>query len=218
VRVDIWSDVVCPWCYLGKRRFEAALGAFEHASEVEIRWRSFELDPRAPSVRDGDQAARLASKYGLSIEQARMAQDRLTALAAAEGLQYRLDRTRPGNTFDAHRLIHLAGDRGRQSEVKERLLAAYLCEGQAIGDTAVLLAEGVAAGLNPADVSQVLDGDAYARDVRADEIEARDRQITGVPFFLIDGAFGIPGAQDDETMLTILRRAWSRREASDEER
>jgi predicted DsbA family dithiol-disulfide isomerase len=218
VRVDIWSDVVCPWCYLGKRRFEAALGGFEHASEVEIRWRSFELDPRAPSVRDGDQAARLASKYGLSIEQARVAQDRLTALAAAEGLQYRLDRTRPGNTFDAHRLIHLAGDRGRQSEVKERLLAAYLCDGQAIGDTAVLLAEGVAAGLDPGDVTQVLDGDAYAGDVRADEIEAQERQITGVPFFLIDGAFGIPGAQDDETMLTILRRAWSRREASDEER
>jgi predicted DsbA family dithiol-disulfide isomerase len=218
VRVDIWSDVVCPWCFLGKRRFEAALGAFEHASEVEIRWRSFELDPRAPSVREGDQAARLASKYGLSIEQARAAQHRLTALAAAEGLQYRLDRTRPGNTFDAHRLIHLAGDRGRQSEVKERLLAAYLCEGQAIGDTAVLLAEGVAAGLDPADVAQVLEGDAYARDVQADEIEARERQITGVPFFLIDGAFGIPGAQDDETMLTILRRAWNRRKASDEER
>ncbi len=218
MRVDIWSDVVCPWCYLGKRRFETALGAFEHASEVEIRWRAFELDPHAPSVRDGDQAARLASKYGLSVEQARAAQDRLTALAAAEGLHYRLNRTRPGNTFDAHRLIHLAGDRGCQDEVKERLLAAYLCEGQAIGDTAVLLAEATASGLDSAEVTELLEGDAYAREVRADEMEAREREITGVPFFLIDGTFGIPGAQDEDTMLMILRRAWARRQTIDEGR
>jgi predicted DsbA family dithiol-disulfide isomerase len=218
MRVDIWSDVVCPWCYLGKRRLETALSAFEHASEVEIRWRSFELDPHAPPVRDGDQAARLATKYGLSVEQARAAQDRLTTLAAAEGLHYRLDRTRPGNTFDAHRLIHLAADRGCQDQVKERLLAAYLCDGRAIGDPAVLLSEATGAGLDPADVTELLDGDAYAEDVRADESEARERQITGVPFFLIDGGFGVPGAQDRDTMLTILRRAWSRREAVDQGR
>jgi predicted DsbA family dithiol-disulfide isomerase len=214
VRVDVWSDVVCPWCYLGKRRFETALAAFEHASDVEVRWRSFELDPHAPPVRDGDQAARLASKYGLSLDQARAAQDRLTALAAAEGLHYRLDRTRPGNTFDAHRLIHLAAVRGCQDQVKERLLAAYLCEGQPIGDPAVLLSEATRAGLDPAEVEELLKGDAYASEVRADQTEARDRQITGVPFFLVGGSFGVPGAQDSDTMLTILRRAWSRRETT----
>ena len=218
MRVDIWSDVICPWCYLGKRRFETALGAFEHASEVEVRWRSFELDPHAPPVRDGDQAARLASKYGLSVEQARAAQDRLTALAAAEGLHYRLDRTRPGNTFDAHRLIHLAASRGCQDQVKERLLAAYLCEGQPIGDPAVLLAEATSAGLDPVEAKGLLEGDGYASEVRADETEARERQITGVPFFLIEDSFGIPGAQDSDTMLTILRRAWSRRESMDQAR
>jgi predicted DsbA family dithiol-disulfide isomerase len=213
MRVDIWSDVVCPWCYLGKRRFEGAISAFEHGMDVEIRWRSFELDPHAPAVREGDPAARLASKYGLSVEQARAAQDRLTALAAAEGLQYRLDRTRPGNTFDAHRLIHLAGERGIQDRMKERLLAAYLCDGQPIGDPGALLSVATSAGLDAVAVKELLEGDTYADEVRADEREAREREITGVPFFLIDGAFGIPGAQESDTMLTVLRRAWARREA-----
>jgi predicted DsbA family dithiol-disulfide isomerase len=209
---------VCPWCYLGKRRFERALAAFEHAPEVEIRWRSFELDPRAPAVRDGDPAARLASKYGLSVEQARAAQDRLAALAAAEGLRYRLDRTRPGNTFDAHRLIHLAGERGVQDQVKERLLEAYLCDGQPIGDPDALLSVATSAGLDAVEVKELLDGDAYAAGVLADEREAREREITGVPFFLIDNAFGIPGAQESDTMLTVLRRAWNRREGTGDER
>ncbi len=133
-------------------------------------------------------------------------------------MHYRLDRTRPGNTFDAHRLIHLAADRGCQDEVKERLLAAYLCEGQPIGDTGVLLSEATIAGLDPAEVKELLGGDAYASEVRADETEARERQITGVPFFLINGSFGIPGAQDSDTMLTILRRAWTRRETINPER
>jgi predicted DsbA family dithiol-disulfide isomerase len=214
MRVDIWSDVICPWCYLGKRRFESALSAFGHAPEVEIRWRSFELDPHAPAVREGDPAARLASKYGLSVEQARAAQDRLTALAAAEGLEYRLDRTRPGNTFDAHRLIHLAGERRIQDQVKERLLAAYLCDGQPIGDPDALLSVATSAGLDAVEVKELLAGDGYADEVRADEREAREREITGVPFFLIDGVFGIPGAQESDTMLTILRRAQARREAN----
>jgi predicted DsbA family dithiol-disulfide isomerase len=214
MRVDIWSDVVCPWCYLGKRRFESALSAFEHAPEMEIHWRSFELDPHAPAVRDGDPAARLASKYGLSVEQARAAQHRLTALAAAEGLQYRLDRTRPGNTFDAHRLIHLAAERGIQDQVKERLLAAYLCDGQPIGDPAALLSVATSAGLDAVEVKEVLGGDSFAGEVRADEMEAREREITGVPFFLIDDAFGIPGAQESDTVLAVLRRAWARREST----
>jgi predicted DsbA family dithiol-disulfide isomerase len=218
MRVDIWSDVVCPWCYLGKRRFESAVSAFEHAPDIQIRWRSFELDPHAPAVREGDPAARLASKYGLSVEQARAAQDRLTALAAAEGLRYRLDRTRPGNTFDAHRLIHLAGERGIQDRVKEGLLAAYLCDGQPIGDPDALLTVATSAGLDSVEVNELLDGDGYADEVRADEREAREREITGVPFFLIDGAFSIPGAQESETVLAVLRRAWARREATGEHR
>jgi predicted DsbA family dithiol-disulfide isomerase len=210
MRIDIWSDVVCPWCYLGKRRLERALSEFEHVDEVEVRWRSFELDPNAPPVREGDPATRLARKYGISVDQARAASQRLTTLAAAEGLAYRLEALRPGNSFNAHRLIHLAGERGLQDQVKERLLAAYFCEGQAIGDADVLLSQATAAGLDGAEVKEVLEGDAYADAVRADEAEAVGREITGVPFFLVGGRFAIPGAQEPDTILAILRRAWAK--------
>jgi predicted DsbA family dithiol-disulfide isomerase len=213
MRVDIWSDVVCPWCYIGKRRFERAMADFEHAGQVELHWRAFELDPNAPPVREGDPSARLARKYGITMEEARAAQERLSTLAAAEGLQYRLDATRSGNSFDAHRVIHLAGERGLQNEVKERFLAAYLCESQAIGEPAVLLREAVRAGLDGAEVEEVLGGDAHGAEVRADETEASDREITGVPFFVVGGRFGIPGAQDADTILAILRRAWARQAA-----
>ncbi|MHB1853903.1 MAG: DsbA family oxidoreductase, partial [Acidimicrobiales bacterium] len=206
-------DVVCPWCYLGKRRLGSALGQFEHADEVEVHWRSFELDPNAPPEREGDPAERIARKYGVSADQARSASRRLTDLAAAEGLDYHLDRTRSGNSFDAHRLIHLGAERGIQDRVKERFLAAYLCEGRAIGRPEVLQAEAVSAGLDAAEVSAVLEGDAYGAEVRADEAEAREREVTGVPFFLVDGRFGIPGAQETETILAVLRRAWTKAEA-----
>jgi predicted DsbA family dithiol-disulfide isomerase len=213
VRIDIWSDVVCPWCYIGKRRLERALSEFEHADDVKIQWRSFELDPHAPAVREGDPAARLARKYGISMDEARTANQRLMALAAAEGLAYRLEAVHSGNSFNAHRLIHLAGERGLQDQVEERFFAAYFCEGQAIGDADVLLSQATAAGLEGAEVKEVLDGDAYADAVRADESEAAGREITGVPFFLVDGRFAIPGAQEPDTMLAILRRAWAKRAA-----
>jgi len=209
MRVDIWSDVVCPWCYIGKRRLEGALAQFEHADRVEIHWRSFELDPNAPAVREGDPAARLARKYGLSIEQARAANERLTTLAAAEGLAYRMDATRPGNSFNAHRLLHLAAHHGLQDALKERLLAAFFCESQAIGDPAVLRSLAASVGLDGEEVDEVLGGEAYAAEVRADESEAAGREITGVPFFLIDGRFGVPGAQDTGTILAALRKAWA---------
>jgi predicted DsbA family dithiol-disulfide isomerase len=214
VRIDIWSDVVCPWCYIGKRRLERALADFEHRDEVDVHWRSFELDPHAPAVREGDPASRLARKYGISVDEAAAAGQRLTALAAVEGLEYRLSAARAGNSFDAHRLLHLAGDRGVQDRLKERLLAAYLCEGQAIGDRTVLLDQAAAVGLDAAEVREVLEGDAYAEEVRADEVEAAEREINGVPFFLVGGRFGIPGAQEVDTIAAILRRAWLKLEAA----
>ena len=210
MRIDIWSDVVCPWCYIGKRRLEKALSQFEFADSIEVHWRSFELDPSAPPVRPGDPAERLARKYGISVDQARGANSRLTALAEAEGLDYHLATTRSGNSFDAHRLIHLAAETGQQSEMKERLLSAYLCEEQAIGDPETLYEQAVKVGLDAGRVRQVLDGSEFADDVRADEAEAANREISAVPFFLIDGRFGIPGAQDTDTVLAILRRAWAK--------
>ena len=211
MRVDIWSDVVCPWCLIGKRRFERAVAGFAHRDELTVVWRSFELDPNAPPVRDGDPAERLAAKYGITTDQARAAWARLTELAAAEGLQYRLDRARSGNTFDAHRIVHLAAERDRQDAVEDALMMSYLCGGRAIGRPEVLAEVAVDAGLDPAEVHAILASDAYAEAVRRDEAEAAARGITAVPFFLLDGRFGIPGAQDSDTMLMVLTRAWERR-------
>jgi predicted DsbA family dithiol-disulfide isomerase len=210
VKVEIWSDVVCPWCYIGKRRFERALAGFEHRDEVEVRWRSFELDPRAPRESgDEEPAARLARKYGMTVEQARAAQDRVTGLAAEEGLAYRLDAARPANTFDAHRLLHLAADRGVQAAVKEGLMAAYFTEARPIGDSETLVAVAAGAGLDEAAAREVLAGDAYAEDVAADEREAAALGISGVPFFVLDRRYGVSGAQPAELIAQALDRAWA---------
>jgi predicted DsbA family dithiol-disulfide isomerase len=209
VKVEIWSDVVCPFCYIGKRQFELALGEFEHADEVEIEWRSFELDPTAPAERVGDQVQHLADKYGMSRADAIAAQDRVQASAARVDLAFDFERARGGNTFDAHRLIHLAADHGLQGEMEERLFAAYFTRGEAIGDPAVLAAIGVELGLPADEVDRVLASDAYADAVRADEDEARSLGVTGVPFFVVDRAYGVSGAQGAETLLEVLDRAWA---------
>ena len=212
MKIEIWSDVVCPWCYIGKRRLEHALGEFEHADEVDVVWRAFELDPHAPSRRQGDYADRLAQKYGMSREQAVAANERLTAAGAAEGLAFHFDKAQPGNTFDAHRLLHHARSSGSglQDALKERLLVAYFTEGEAIGDRDTLVRLAVEAGLDGEECRAVLAENCYAEEVRGDEREASELGVTGVPFFVIDGKFGIPGAQDAETILGVLRRAWSK--------
>jgi predicted DsbA family dithiol-disulfide isomerase len=210
MQVEIWSDVVCPWCYIGKRRFEAALARFAHRDEVDIVWRSFELDPRAPAVRGGEMAGHLARKYGTSRERAEGAVANLTEQAAADGLQFRLDIAAGGNTFDAHRVLHLAAERGLQDGVKERFLAGYFTEGVAIGLPEHLTRLAVEAGLDQGEVETVLKGDRYAEEVRADEAEARELEISGVPCFVIDRRFMVPGAQDPDTMLRVLDRAWER--------
>lgn len=213
MRVEIWSDVVCPWCYIGKRNFEAALERFEHRDEVGVVWRAFELDPRAPAVREGDYASRIARKYGIPLGEARAKLARMTSAAAEVGLDFRFDRAQPGNTFDAHRLIHLGAARGIQDAVKERLLLATFTEGETIGERATLLRLAVDAGLDEAEATAVLDGDAYADDVREDEVRAAAMDISAVPFFVIDGTFGIPGAQPTDTFLSVLQRAWDRTHA-----
>jgi predicted DsbA family dithiol-disulfide isomerase len=211
MQVEIWSDVVCPWCYVGKRRFEAALARFGERDEVDVVWRSFELDPNAPQQRDLPSTRHLAEKYGMSIEQAEASQQRLTDLAAAEGLEYHLDRTAGGNSFDAHRLLHLAAASGLQDALKERLLRAYFTEGEAIGRPEVLQRIAAEAGLDPAEVADVLAGEQYADEVRADEQRARLLGINGVPFFAIDGRYGISGAQSSDLILSALEQAWSER-------
>ncbi|HEY2734552.1 MAG TPA: DsbA family oxidoreductase [Polyangiales bacterium] len=210
LQVQVWSDIACPWCYVGKRRFESALARFDHAAEVEIVWRAFELDPSAPrSQPKQDYAQRLASKYGQTRAQAQARIEQLVALAQADGVTLDFTRIQPGNTFDAHRLIHLALDRGKQGAVKERLLRAYLSEGEAIGAPEALLRLTTEAGLEPDEVQAVLATDQYAREVRADETQARELGIHGVPFFVVAQRYAIEGAQPAELILSALERAWS---------
>ena len=207
--VEIWSDVICPWCYIGKRRFEHARASFEHGDEVEVAWRSYELDPRAPRQREGDPAVRLARKYGMSVDHARAAQERITALAAREGLDYHLDRAAGGNTLDAHRLIHLAQAQGLGDAMKERLLRAHLVEALPIGDPPTLVELAAEVGIDRADTERMLGGDELVDAVRSDEQRAVDLEVTGVPFFLFDGRMAIGGAQDPDLFLRVLQRAWS---------
>jgi predicted DsbA family dithiol-disulfide isomerase len=202
VKVEIWSDVVCPWCYIGKRRFESALARLDRP--VEVEWKSFELNPDAP-VRRGSTAEHLARKYGLTPDQVAAMNERTTALAAAEGLEYHLDETQGGNTFDAHRLLQLAKSRGIGGEMKERLLRAYFTESEPIGEREVLVHLGEELGL--ADAGEVLASDAFAREVRADEHEARLFGINAVPFFVIDRYYAVEGAQPPDVILGALTRA-----------
>lgn len=209
VRVEIWSDVVCPWCAIGKRRFEAALARFPHRDDVEVVWRSFELDPTAPPSVDVGATQRLADKYGVPLAQARAMEERVTDAAAGEGLDFHLDLARPGNTVDAHRVLQLAADRGVQSAVKERLLRAYFTEGAPVADRPTLARLAGEAGLDPAEATRVLDSAAYLAEVRADQAEARALGIQGVPFFVLDRRYGVSGAQPADVLLEALERAWA---------
>ncbi len=211
--VEIWSDVVCPWCYIGKRRFEAALARFAHRDEVDLVWRSFELDASAPPspAEPGSYADRLAAKYGRSREQAQEMLDTMTATAAQEGLDFRFDLARPGSTFDAHRLLHLALEHGVQDALKERLDRATFTEGSPSSDHAALAALAIEVGLPADEVADVLGADRYADAVRADEAQARAYGISGVPFFVVDGRYGISGAQPADVVLQALETAWGER-------
>jgi predicted DsbA family dithiol-disulfide isomerase len=203
--VEVWSDVVCPWCYVGKRRLELALAQFERP--VEVTWRSFELDPSAPRERELPAAEHLAAKYGMSVEQAQASQAQLTELAAAEGLEYHLDRTRGGNSFDAHRMIHLAAAHGRQDAAKERLMRAYFTESEPIGDPDTLVRLMAEIGIDSDEARAVLEGDEYTDAVRADEQLAYRIGIQGVPFFVLNRRYGVSGAHPPEALLEALRRS-----------
>ena len=208
MHVEIWSDIVCPWCYVGKRRFETALAAFEHRDEVEVSWRSFELDPSAPRVREVDGAEHLARKYGTSREQALAMHESMTALAAGEGLEFRFDLARGGNSFDGHRLVHLAATHGRQDAMQERLFSAYFSEGEPIGDPEALERLGLEAGLPAGEVRELLATERFAEEVRDDERGAELLGITAVPTFVVDRAMGVSGAQAPELLEKLLRKGW----------
>ena len=209
MRVEIWSDIACPWCYIGKRRFEEALARFEQRAEVQVVWRSFELDPEAPAEREGDLAERLAQKYGTSREQVLARQDGMAAMAAEDGLELHFDSVRSGNSFDAHRLTHLAAAQGFGDAMVERLFRAHHTEGLLISDHEVLERLAAEAGLPGPEAAELLAGDAHAADVREDERTAASLGIGAVPFFVIDRAMGASGAHPPEVLLQLLERGWA---------
>jgi predicted DsbA family dithiol-disulfide isomerase len=211
MRIEIWSDVVCPWCYIGKRRLERALADFEHADETEVVWRSFQLDPGAPAEPTERAVEMLARKYGQTPEGARAMQDQVEAVAAEEGLVYRLADTLHLNTVDAHRVLHLAlreGGPALQGRVKEALLEAYFVRARNVADPDVLTEVAVGAGLDAAAVADLLAGDAFTEDVWADAEQAGRYGATGVPFVVVDGRYGVSGAQPADVFGGVLRRAW----------
>ena len=208
MHVDIWSDIACPWCYIGKRRFEQALARFEHRDDVQVTWRSFELDPEAPAERTGDLVSLLAAKYGMSIEQARASQEQLVQTAAAEGLDFRFDIARSGLTFDGHRIIHLAGEHGLADAMKERLLRAYFTEGELISDHEALVRMATEVGVPKLETRIVLGGDRFADEVRGDEMIAQRLGIGAVPTFVVDRRLAVSGANPPDQLLNLLRQGW----------
>ena len=209
--IEVWADVVCPWCRLGKAYLDEALTQFDRAERVEIIWRSFELDPSAPAVRPGSLTEHLVEKLGRSEQQIQELNEMIRERGAAVGVDFRFEDATSGNTFDAHRLLHLAKDRGLQQELADALYQAYFTDGLPIGDKDALAAVAVATGLDEHEVTSVLEGDRYADAVRADEAEARSLQVTGVPFFVFDRKVAAGGAQPPDVLLAGLEQAWAAR-------
>ncbi|RYP88917.1 DsbA family oxidoreductase [Nocardioides guangzhouensis] len=210
--IEVWSDVVCPWCYIGKRRLEKALAAFPHADDVEVVWRSYQLDAGAPVTPTETVAESLGRKYGGGEAAGRRMIDNVEAVAAEEGLVYRLHQAQRANTVDAHRLLHLALAEGgpvRQGALKEALLAAYFTEARNVADHAVLRAVATSAGLAADRVDAVLAGEEYRDEVWADIEQAQAFGAGGVPFFVVDRKYGVSGAQPVEVFTQVLERAWA---------
>ena len=204
IRLEIWSDVVCPFCYIGKRHLEAALSQFERRDDVQVVWKSFELDPNAERNPNISVYENLSKKYGQSIGWAKERSDQVARWAASVGLRFDFDRARPANSFDAHRLIHLAAKHGLQDQAEERLFAAYFTEGKQISDSKTLIQLGDEIGLDPGEVKTLLAGDDYRVEVRREEEEAFSLGVTGVPFFLFNRKYALSGAQPIETFLEAL--------------
>ena len=207
MRVEIWSDVVCPWCYIGKRRFEKALARFDHSDEIEVVWRSFQLHPEHPKGTREPLEESLAAKIGGSVEQVRAMNARVKALAAAEGLEYDFEKYSLVNTFDAHRLTHLAKAHGLGAQLHERFLRAQLTEGEVLDDADTLVRLCGEVGVPEDEARRVLEGDDYGADVDKDIRELLALGGNGVPFFVIDRQYGVAGAQPTEVFLRALETA-----------
>jgi predicted DsbA family dithiol-disulfide isomerase len=212
MQIDVWSDYACPWCALGLARLRVALRDFEHGDGVTLVHRAFELHPGAPARIAGPAEDVVARKYGMPLERVRAGHAQLTAFGSEVDFVFDFDRVRLGSTFDAHRLTKAARGPEEQDALVRALFAGYFTDGLQLSDENALREVARSAGLPDASVDAVLRGQAYGEEVRADEAAARELGVTGVPYFLLGGAWPIPGAQDVETLGIVLARAWSRME------
>lgn len=209
MKIEVWSDFVCPFCYIGKRRLEMALDQFPHKNEVDVEFKSFELDPNSPVYSGKNIHEAIASKYGMSIEQAKQTNAQIGEQAASVGLAFNFDDMKPTNTFDAHRLAKFAKLHGKEKIVTENLLLAYFTESKNLSESETLADIAEASGLDRQETLQVLeDKTAYANDVRIDEAFAQQYQITGVPYFIVNQKYAISGAQPLETFVGALQKVW----------
>ncbi|MEH7121673.1 DsbA family oxidoreductase [Bacillus sp. JJ1773] len=215
MKIQVWSDFVCPFCYIGKRRLEQALDQFPHKDQVEVEFKSFELDPNSPKYNGKSIHEILAGKYGMSIEQAKQANEGVGQQAASVGLDFRFDEMKHGNTFDAHRLAKFAKENGKEPELTEKLLHAYFTDSKNIGDEEVLADIAESAGLERDQALKIVqDKTAFANDVRIDEAIAQQYGIKGVPYFIINNKYAISGAQAPETFAGALQKVWEEESAA----
>lgn len=216
IKIDIWSDIACPWCFIGKRKFESGSGIFAEAGDgrgVEVEYHSFELSPDTPVDFDGSEIDFLAGHKGMPAGQVEQMLERVTAIAASVGLDYDFDRLQHTNTVKAHELLHFAKAHGKQLELAERLFRAYFTEGRHVGRISDLAGLAAEVGLDRDAAVAALESSQYLDDVRADQSTAVEYGINGVPFFVVDGRYGVSGAQDAETFAQVLEQVWSERAA-----
>jgi predicted DsbA family dithiol-disulfide isomerase len=211
IKVDIWSDVQCPWCYIGKRKFEAGLAQF--GGEVVVEYHSFELAPDTPVDFEGTPVDYLSQRKGIAPADAQQMIDRVTTIAASVGLDYDYDHIHQTNTVISHELLHFAKSKGRQLEMKERLLKAYFIEGQHVGRIPDLVELAVELGFDRDEVTEALESHRFLADVKADMAQAREYGINGVPFFVIEGQYGVSGAQEAATFANVLEQVHRERDA-----
>ncbi len=214
IRIDVWSDIACPWCYIGKRNLEkglAAVAAEDDPPAVEVTYHSYELSPDTPVDFDGDEIDFLSGHKGMPREQVEQMLDRVTQVAAEAGLEYHFERVRHTNTVKAHELLHAAKAAGRQHEMAERLMSAYFVEGAHVGRIDGLVDLAAEVGLDRDEIRQALESEQYLPAVREDQAQAQSYGITGVPFFVIDGKYGVSGAQPADAFAQITRQVWAER-------
>jgi len=215
MKVEVWSDIICPFCYIGKRKFEQALEKFPGKDKVRVEWKSFLLDPHMKGEQGKNIHETLAEKKGWTKEYAQRMNEHVAEMAKQVGLNFQFDKVKPANTFTAHRLTHLAAKYGLQDQLEEKLFHAYFTDGTDIGNTEALVELAIEAGLKEQEVREVLSSDEFTDNVKANAYEAQQIGVRGVPFFVLDRKYAVSGAQPEEVFLSALETAWKEQKKED---